>query len=77
MALSKSYYIDTRIPTVQILVQKEERRWNYIELNNIQYPSSRVYIHTKLICNQQNTERSQVELKKKKKKKQREKKKKE
>ena len=72
MALSKSYYVDTKIPTVQILVQKEERRYNYIGSNSIQYlesPSSLVYMHTKLIYNQQNIERSQEELKKERKKK--------
>ena len=37
MAMSKFYYVHTRIPTVQILVQKEERRSNYIGSNNIQY----------------------------------------
>ena len=65
MAFSNSYYVDTRIPIVQMLVKKEERRYNYIRSNNIQRlesPSSRFYMHTKLIYNQQNIERSQVEL---------------
>ena len=66
VAMSKSHYVPTRIPTVQNVVQKER---NCIGSNNIQYlgsPSSRVYTQTKLIYNQQNIERSRVELKKEK-----------